>query len=309
MKVFDLHCDTITVLCEKKEELVNRTRHISLDKMDGFERYVQCFAIFMPDEYRGAGAAEYFDRNWRYYKAQMEKFSASIDTAERGAQLGRETGLTSVLTVEGGSALAGDLARVKALKELGVAMMTVTWNGDNEMAGGMGGDGEGTGLTDFGRRAIPEMERQGIIVDLSHISDRSFEEIDEIAQKPFVASHSNSRAVCGVKRNLTDRQFGRYVARGGLVGLNYYTKFIREDRPEKASIEDLYRHIEHFLALGGEKVLALGSDFDGADMPEELGSVEKIANLYEYMLKSNLSEDLVRDIFYNNACRFFSQYM
>ena len=93
------------------------------------------------------------------------------------------------------------------------------------------------------------------------------------------------------------------------MGLNYYTKFIREDAPERATLEDLYRHIEHFLALGGEKVLALGSDFDGADMPGELSSAEKIANLYEYMLKSNLNEDLVRDIFYGNACRFFSQHM
>ncbi|MDD2956539.1 MAG: membrane dipeptidase [Oscillospiraceae bacterium] len=309
MKAFDLHCDTITVLCRHGEELVNGARHISLDKMEGFERYVQCFAIFMPDEYRGEGAKEYFDRNYRYYRAQMEKFSGRIGTAERGEQLTRGSGLTSILTVEGGSALAGELDRIKKLKELGVAMMTITWNGDNEIAGGAGGEGEGTGLTDFGRLAIPEMEKQGMIVDLSHISDRSFEEIDAIAQKPFVASHSNSRPMCGVKRNLTDRQFARYVARGGLVGLNYYTQFIRERDPENATVADLYRHIEHFLALGGEKVLALGSDFDGADMPEALNSVEKIANLYEYMLKSNLSEELVRDIFYGNACRFFSQHM
>ncbi|MCI5802117.1 MAG: membrane dipeptidase [Oscillospiraceae bacterium] len=309
MKVFDLHCDTITVLCDHGEDLVNRSRHISLDKLAGFERWVQCFAVFMPDEYRGEAAKEYFERNFRYYRAQMEKFSGRIGTAERSDQLSGETGLTSVLTIEGGSALAGELGRVKELRDLGAAMMTITWNGDNEIAGGAGGAGQGTGLTEFGRRVIPEMEKQGMIVDLSHISDRSFDEIDEIAQKPFVASHSNARAVCNVKRNLTDRQFSRYVARGGLVGLNYYTKFIREDAPERATLEDLYRHIEHFLALGGEKVLALGSDFDGADMPGELSSAEKIANLYEYMLKSNLNEDLVRDIFYGNACRFFSQHM
>ena len=183
--------------------------------------------------------------------------------------------------------------------------MTLTWNGPNELGCGTS---KNEGLTDFGKAAIKEMERVGMLVDLSHISDAGFDDACSVATKPLIASHSNSRAVCGHIRNVTDEQFQEYVKRGGLVGLNYSKDFICDD-PEKADFDWLYRHIEHFLSLGGEKVIALGSDFDGTRVPECLSSVEKNADFYEYLLKKNLSEDLVRDIFFENANRVFQEYV
>lgn len=306
MKVFDMHCDTLLGGSHKQLDLVNDQLHISLDKLGGFSRYVQCFAVFIPDQFRGQGAIDFFDRTFAYYKAQTEKYADKMEWIRSGKELDEpKKPITGILTIEGGCALAGDLSRVKLLKDQGVAMMTLTWNGPNELGCGTS---KNEGLTEFGKEAIREMERVGMLVDLSHISDAGFEDACSVAKKPLIASHSNSRAVCGHIRNVTDAQFKEYVKRGGLVGLNYARDFIC-DEPEKADFEWLYRHIEHFLSLGGEKVVALGSDFDGAHVPDCLNSAEKNADFYEYLLKKNLNEDLVRDIFFENASRVFQEYV
>ena len=306
MKAFDMHCDTLLGGNRNHWDLVNDQMHISLDKLGAFEHYVQCFAIFIPDQFRGQDAIDFYDRTFAYYQAQTEKYADRMEWAHNGKELAQaKIPITGILTIEGGCALAGDISRVKLLKEQGVAMMTLTWNGPNELGCGTS---KNEGLTDFGKAAIKEMEKVGMLVDLSHISDAGFDDACSVATKPLIASHSNSRAVCGHIRNVTDEQFKEYVKRGGLVGLNYSKDFICDD-PEKADFDWLYRHIEHFLSLGGEKVVALGSDFDGTHVPECLSSVEKNADFYEYLLKKNLNEDLVRDIFFENANRVFQEYV
>lgn len=114
------------------------------------------------------------------------------------------------------------------------------------------------------------MERQNIIVDVSHLNDEGFADLCKIASKPFIATHSNSRAICGHSRNLTDAQFCEIRDRGGIVGLNYYRNFI-VDGGETTSISDLLKHVHHFLELGGENTIALGSDFDGSGHPQLSG--------------------------------------
>ena len=125
--------------------------------------------------------------------------------------------------------------------------------------------------------------------------------------RPFVASHSNAKALCGHPRNLTDDQFGVLRERGGLVGLNYFKAFLNDD-PERADIDDLYAHAEHFLALGGEDVLAMGSDFDGSTMPHGITGLESVEDIAETFLRHNLSEALVRKIFFENAAAFFKRF-
>ena len=160
------------------------------------------------------------------------------------------------------------------------------------------------GLSDFGREAIRELERAGIIIDVSHLNDRGFDDLLETAEKPFAASHSNARAVCGHKRNLTDGQIAEMVRRGCLIGLNYYNAFLREDG-QPASLDDLWRHVEHLLELGAEHCLALGSDADGADIPPCLGSPSKCAGLYQYFLDRGLSPAQSDGILWKNALNFF----
>ena len=306
MAIIDLHCDTLTLCNRAGIDLVSDQTQLSLDRIDARGGWCQAFAVFLPDDIRGKAAVEYFSDNYRYYLRQLEKFPqltpvhtlADLDRAFAQGRIG------ALLTVEGGSVFAGDPARVAWLAGHGVRMVTLTWNGANELAGGAEED---TGLTELGREVVGLMERQGIIVDGSHLGDAAFDQLLEVARRPFVASHSNSRSVCGHRRNLTDRQFGAIVERGGLVGLNFCVRFLA-DRPEDATLEQLLRHIRRFVELGGEDVIALGSDFDGADMPPFVSSCEKLARLGDSMIKSGLDQTLTEMNLWRNARDFFRRY-
>lgn len=303
-RVIDLHCDTIGECARQGIGLVNDRLHISLHKRPRNMLYCQCMAIFMPDGLRGAKAEAHFGRVYQCYEKQLRLHGDQICGVTDLRGIGRALDsrpFASVLTVEGGSVLAGKLENVGKLHELGVRMITLTWNAENELCGGCGTD---KGFTSFGRSAVGEMERLGIAVDVSHLSDRGFAELCEFSARPFVASHSNSRAVCAHRRNLTDGMFAAIKERGGLVGLNYYKNFITEDG-ESDSIGDLLRHVHHFLELGGEDTLALGSDFDGAEMPAYLDSFEKVEHLEEAMEKSGIPAGVVEKIRCGNALRFF----
>ena len=159
------------------------------------------------------------------------------------------------------------------------------------------------GLTDFGRAAVREMERCGILIDVSHLNDAGLADVFETAERPFLATHSNARAICTHKRNLTDVQIKEMVRRGCLIGLNYYGPFLRDGGAVR-SLDDVYRHVAHFFDLGAQKDLALGSDFDGADLPECLSSPEKIAEVYDYLLSRGLTQQEIDGIFYDNARAF-----
>ena len=180
--------------------------------------------------------------------------------------------------------------------------MTLTWNGSCEI-----GDGalvkHPSGLTEFGRQVVRNMEEYKMAVDISHASDPLFYEVAEMATRPLVASHSNSRAVCSHPRNLTDEQFGMIRDSGGLVGLNFYPAFL--ENSGEASYLSVLKHAEHFLSLGGEETLSIGSDFDGADMPNGIRGIQDIGILYEAFLKHGYKEDIVKAIFFENAYKFF----
>lgn len=298
-----MHCDTITELCSRKENLINGSCHISLDRALFDEGYAQTFAIYMPDQYRGQAAIDFFDCNLDYFNAQMLRYSSRIEQARTGKQIDTvlQSGKTAaVLAVEGGSALAGNLSRVRWLKEQGVAFLTLTWNGENELGSGWA---DNLHLSPFGKEAVAELERCGIVVDVSHLSDNGFDDLLTVATKPFIATHSNARAVCGVPRNLRDDQFCEIVRRGGLVGINFVTDFLRESDKDALGFADISRHVEHFLALGGEHTLALGADYDGCTMSSCLDSIEKIAKLYDFMVQS-ISKRLADQLFFGNASRF-----
>jgi membrane dipeptidase len=212
------------------------------------------------------------------------------------------TPFATILTVEGGSALAGKLENVDRLYELGVRMMGLTWNATNEIAGGADTD---EGFTPFGREVVQRMEQLGMAVDVSHLSDRAFWELCEFAEKPFLASHSNSRAVCCHRRNLTDDMFREIVRRGGIVGLNYSVNFLK-DGGVGASFDDLLRHTYHFLELGGGETLSLGSDFDGTDIPTEFDRLDKLDFLIDAFDRSGIPPATVEAILFENANRYLS---
>lgn len=329
--LIDLHCDTLTALLpedapllaafrdparrrEATAVLVDRVRgtntldlpgrHFSLSALPEEVRWCQCCAIFIPDGLTQEEAVAYYGLHQRNFRQQMESLPEKVLPCRTAAdvQAAWDQGKTAaVLTVENGSALAGRLDRIELLARDGVRMITLTWNGENEIGSGNVTD---HGLSDFGKEAVRELERAGILVDVSHLNDRGFADLLEIAQKPFAASHSNARSVCGHRRNLTDEQIREMVRRGCLIGLNYCQDFLRAgDRP--ATLDDLYRHVERFLELGAEHCLALGSDADGADVPPGLDSPEKFAGLYQYFLDRGLSSVQAEGILWKNALEFF----
>jgi membrane dipeptidase len=183
-------------------------------------------------------------------------------------------------------------------------MMTLTWNDANEICGGCGVGGK---FTPFGKQVDARMEALNMSVDVSHIADESFWELCEFAEKPFCASHSNARGICDHRRNLTDGMFREIARRGGVVGLNYYTHFIK-DGGETESIEDLLRHLYRFLELGGEDNVALGSDFDGADLPPYLCGIEKLGGLKEEIIRFGISEGVADKVLYGNAYRYLTSF-
>lgn len=305
--IIDLHCDTLTdcmyAASEIPDTLDAPARSLSLSNIPEDVHWAQFFAVFLPDRLRGEEAVRFFDASHENFERQMQKFSSRVSPCRNVADMERAwaAGKTAAfLSVENGSAFAGDLSRIEKLKRQGVCAVTLTWNGENELGSGNVTD---RGLTDFGRAAVREMERCGILVDVSHLNDAGLEDVFETAEKPFVATHSNARAICAHKRNLTDAQVKEMVRRGCLIGLNYYGVFLRDDGNVR-SFDDLYRHIAHFFDLGAQKDLALGSDFDGADLPECLSSPEKIAEAYGYLLSRGLTQQEIDGIFYDNARAF-----
>lgn len=299
--LIDLHCDTLTAGAAGRE-LNDPACHLSLDALPREGRWAQIFAIFIPDTLRGKEAVDYYERHRRAFLRQMEDNAHRVTFCRSAAELEqawRQGKTAAWLSVEGGCVLAGDLDRVALLAEQGVRCITLTWNGENEL-----GSGHDTphSLTSFGREAVREMERQGILVDVSHLNDAGFDDVLAAASRPFLASHSNARAVCPHRRNLSDGQIRAMVERECLVGLNYYESFLAPDG--HASPEHLLAHIRHFLALGAENCLALGSDFDGARLPGWLDSPGKAASLADLLVKEGLGAGAVEKILYVNALDF-----
>lgn len=303
MKLFDLHCDTLTEAMKSGKKLAENDLQLSFAKGEAYTPWIQAMAVFVPDSLRGDAAREYFDRAYAYLQGQLAEnpqmtFCKNCTTLRETVQA---VGQGVMLTVEGGAVFAGRTGAVRELAECGVRMVTLTWNGVNELGGGAGEPG---GLTEFGKAALVEMEQYRMVPDISHASDELFWDVCETTAVPLVASHSNARKVCGHRRNLTDEQIREIIRRRGLIGINLYPEFVTGEKD--ASFDDLFRHVEHVLSLGGENVLAMGTDFDGASMPSEIPNLSALEDFYEDLLRRNLKEKRVDAMFFGNAYKFFS---
>lgn len=307
MQFFDLHCDTIYKVAEKSGDIFKNDFDVSLEKTREFQTYIGCFAVWIPDDLRGRAAFDFFEKCQKILHAQVEKYENIVKICESCADIEKiknegKSGI--ILTVEGSAALGGQLSKVSYLKKCGVKMMTLTWNGTCEAGDGAKVENP-NGLTKFGKNLVKELEKNDIIIDVSHASEKLFYDVAEICEKPIVATHSNCKKICVSPRNLTDEQIKIIKEKGGLIGLTFCKDFLSNS--ENVSEDDILRHFEHFLSLSCENNLAFGSDFDGADMPNKINRIDKVKNLYEYFLKKGYKEDLLNKVFFGNACNFVNK--
>lgn len=323
-RIFDLHCDTLDRLAlhsimpeagfmaedaaipaHRMQSLADNDCHIDLQRMArGGYAWCQCFAAFIPDDIGVEGGYRVFDTVRRYFEGQLAQHAALVEQVRDARDIrsivdaGR---CAAVFTVEGGSFIGEDTDRIHEAADTGVKMLTLTWNDKNAIASG---NKTGDGLSHFGREAVRVLEQRRVAVDVSHLNDRSFWDVLDAAQRPVAASHSNARAVCGHPRNLTDDQFRAIAERGGIVGLNFCQRFLTD--ASHATRDDVLRHVDHMLELGGERVLALGSDYDGCDVPAWLAPAEKVGDLHT-LFSEQFGTQIADAVCFENACAFFER--
>ena len=306
MDFFDLHCDTITTAMHQSVGLDCSYLDISFPKNEKIERHCQCFAIFCPDVISGEDAFNYYTMSKHFFKNQLAEFSQYFEQVKTSEDIERitKTGKTAaILTVEGGRVLGGKIERLKELYKDGVRMMTLTWNGENEI--GKGSTDQNFGLKPFGIDVIREMERIGMVIDVSHLSDAGLGDVLKNVNCAVAASHSNLREVCGHRRNLTDEYFKEIVRREGVVGINFYKAFLNNN-DENANLSDIVKHIERMLMLGGENTVCMGSDYDGCDVVNGIEKMNDIPNLYD-LIDKEFGRELAEKIFWKNAYSFFAK--
>ena len=285
---FDAHCDTLWRAHTENWSLEENPGHVDLRRLSAYAPMGQVFALY--EDSANLPEAE----RWPYIRARAGEFLAA--KAAHPELMSR-----CCLSVEGAELLDCDEGKLADAWEKGVRMVNLTWNFENALSGS-NAEAPGKGLTVRGRSFVCKMQQLGMIVDVSHLSDPGFWDVAELSQAagtPFIASHSNARALCPHKRNLTDEQFTAIIKSRGVAGLNLCDKFLA-GRP---TLDDAAAHIEHFLALGGEENVAIGGDWDGCDLCPGVEQITDIGLLYERLLRRNYSETLVQAIFYNNLMR------
>ncbi len=278
---------------------------VSLMGAECYERYAQIMAIWTDHNLSD-------EAGWEAFLSILEHLKRDPAIVDGRATLtatypDEVTRPTLMLGVEDARILSGNIERVDQLFEMGVRIITPLWKGLTVIGGSHDTD---AGLTEFGRAAIERAVELGMILDVSHASRESADEILSIAEqrgRPVIASHSNPYPVCPVSRGLHPDQLKRIVASGGVVGLNLYGAFLRHDR--EAHLEDVLPHVEYYLTHAGENAICLGCDMDGSSLIPEIQGLEQLPRLAELLLQNGYSERTVQKIFFENADRFARKYL
>lgn len=310
MNYFDLHCDTAFEMYHKKQSLLSNNLAVSLDGFKDFEKKAQVFAIWSDNNKTPAEAfGDFFEISENLRKEINENPEKAVLCTDIQTLISDDTRLKIIPSVEGLGIIENDISRLELLREYGVRIVTLGWQGENSVCGSY--DTE-MGLTEFGFRVIEECEKLGMIVDVSHLSEKGFWDVANVAKKPFIASHSNSASMCSHPRNLSDTQLRTIVQNGGIVGVNLVGKHLSKalaeanpEVPEETVCEAVVNHIVNFVEKGSASSVCLGLDLDGAEALPGLEKVDKVTKIADYMEEHGAQSTLINDIFYNNAYNFF----
>lgn len=327
MKVLDMHCDTIGELFARKEKgigysILENDCVIDLERMKKGDYCLQNFALFTNLSRRDR-PFEYCMKLVDLFYTELEKHCdiigivKSYEDIEKNMKTGK---MSAMLTMEEGGACQGELSFLRNFYRLGVRMLTLTWNYKNELGypnhiwyenGKKYSEPDREhGLTETGLAFVTEMERLGMIIDVSHLSDAGIRDVLEHTKKPFVASHSNARSVAKNPRNLTDDMIKKISERGGIAGINYYADFLHdweEGETPISRVQDMIQHMKHMKKIGGIQCIGLGSDFDGIDCELEIKSPDQLPLLEAAMRKAGFTEEEIEAVFYRNALRVYKE--
>ena len=323
LSYFDAHCDTIYRCLETGENsaldygenreaqrryyaasthLRENGGHIDLLRGKKFQRCAQFFALFHDAvEAPTDGMWAQCQRMHDFFLREMTDNADIARHCRTGAEVDEAVSqgmVAALLSIEGADLIDCDVHKIETVSGWGVRFLNPVWNRANVLSGTNAEEPE-RGLSAKGRDFIHVLEEHEIYPDVSHLSDAGFWDLVRMAKRPIVASHSNARAVCPHRRNLTDDQFRAIRDLGGVVGLNLYLDFVGQP-----TMDALVAHVEHFLALGGENTLCLGGDLDGCEaLAAGMTGMQDAPKLYDALKARGYSEALLEDIFWNNLRR------
>lgn len=325
MKIIDMHCDTISEIWEsrhsgKPQQLAANSLHMDIQKMKKAGYMLQNFAMYI-DLKKDLDPFEYVCTLINIFYEEMEQNKNDISVIKTYEEImGNEKNgkMLALLTIEEGGCCKGRIENLNKLYDLGARMMTLTWNYPNELANPNllqeKTDAKGfplfdgtNGLTKTGFSFVERMEELGMMIDVSHLSDAGFWEIADCTKKPFVASHSNARALCGHPRNLTDDMIKTIAERGGVIGLNYYGCFLNEKNDSTSTVARIAEHARYITNTGGVECLGLGSDFDGIDGSLELADCGQMDKLFDALEAAGFSQNAIEKIAYRNVLRVYKE--
>lgn len=319
MKVVDMHCDTIGELWKAEKagkpiSLRSNSLHIDLEKMQRGDYLLQNFAMFVFLGREKDPLVNVLEMIDVYNRAMAENADIigpvlNYEDIEKNRAAGK---LSGMLTIEEGAVLKGNPYVVRSLYQLGVRMLTLTWNFENEIGypntivkAKDYDPSRHYGLKPEGIEIVREMNRVGMIVDVSHLGDDGFWDVVKYCEGPFVASHSNARAVCNHTRNMTDDMIRALADKGGVMGLNFCGDFLNPNG--KSRVEDMVRHAKHIINVGGSDILGLGTDYDGIDGDLELDHCDKMPLLAQEMERQGFSTQQIEKIFHGNVLRLYRE--
>jgi len=305
MQIIDLHCDTMLHLIDQPQlNLHNNNLSVDIQKLKRGNALAQFFALYINLEEHPEPLQRCLSMVDVFYRALAEN-QTEIALARTYQELcsHQQAGkIAAFLTIEEGGALQGRLDNLRNFYRLGVRLITLTWNYPNEIGyPNCAKQYQVQGLTEFGRQVVSEMNALGMIIDVSHLSDQGFYDVAELSRKPFVASHSNARAIREHSRNLTDEMIRLLAHKGGVMGINFYGDFLSTTQDSK--IDDMVTHIKHIYQVGGIDVLALGTDFDGIEGSLEIPHIGEMHKLLDALRQAGFTEAQIEKIAYQNTLR------
>lgn len=317
MNYIDMHCDTLAKALVRKQKTIEKLdgTMVDISRLKQSGAAAQFFAMFIPqrDEAEWFGLTEMPELTelmkmmYEIYQNTLKECSDVLAPAYGYDDLvkNKENGkISAFLTIENGYPILGKLENLKNFYDMGVRLVTLTWNDPNCIGFPHSAreDDSKLGLTTFGKEAVSYMRELGILVDVSHLSDEGFYDVADVIKGPFVASHSNCRELCPATRNLTDAMIRVLANHGGVAGINFEPTFLNRNQEDaKSRVERMCDHVEHFIDVGGCDCVGIGTDFDGISGQFEIEDCTGMHLLFDAMHRRGMSDDVIEKVAFKNV--------